>query len=200
MGRSILTRAVNGDPTNLSCACTTSRSPAEGGKFINVSCVVADDGVEGLPFGGPARAGVGKRPLPGERRVLRLRAARGSVGIGSRWRFWCGREARSRRAVWSENESDAVALFAPPADRRALGDVERALGVWLLLYNAGSPRGINARVASHPWGPWSDPVVVFDPGGRAPGTASSCTLLRMRRTACPTRDVRTNGEASTGRT
>jgi hypothetical protein len=32
-----------------------------------------------------------------------------------------------------------------------------------MLYNAGSPRGINARVAQNPWGLWSDSVVVFDP-------------------------------------
>jgi len=38
-----------------------------------------------------------------------------------------------------------------------------ALGLWLLLYNAASPRGIVARVASSPWGPWSDPVLIFDP-------------------------------------
>ena len=37
------------------------------------------------------------------------------------------------------------------------------LGLWPLLYDAGSPRGINARVAREPWGPWSEPVVVFDP-------------------------------------
>ena len=33
-----------------------------------------------------------------------------------------------------------------------------------MLYNAASPRGINARVAISPWGPWSDPVLIFDPG------------------------------------
>lgn len=37
------------------------------------------------------------------------------------------------------------------------------LGLWLMLYNASSPRGINARVANNPWGPWSDPVLIFDP-------------------------------------
>jgi hypothetical protein len=38
------------------------------------------------------------------------------------------------------------------------------LGVWLMLYNAPFPRGILGRVATQPWGPWSDPpIIVFDP-------------------------------------
>src|SRR3712207_8735264 len=32
-----------------------------------------------------------------------------------------------------------------------------------LFRSAGTPRGINGRVAPQPWGPWSSPVVVFDP-------------------------------------
>ena len=53
MGRSVLTRAVNGDPTDLVCLYDVSIA-RRGGKFINVSCVVVDDGVVGLPFRGPA--------------------------------------------------------------------------------------------------------------------------------------------------
>lgn len=37
----------------------------------------------------------------------------------------------------------------------------------MMLYNASNPRGINGRVSNTPWGPWSDPIIVFDPG--APG-------------------------------
>jgi Domain of unknown function (DUF4185) len=33
-----------------------------------------------------------------------------------------------------------------------------------MLYNSSNPRGINARVAAEPWGPRSDPVLIFDPG------------------------------------
>ena len=93
----------------------------------------------------------------------------GAVEDRSRWRFWCGREACSQRPVWSENESDAVALFAHPQIGELSVTWNAPLGMWLLLYNAGSPRGINARVARHPWGPWSDPVVVFDPGWAGTG-------------------------------
>jgi hypothetical protein len=167
MGRSILTRAVNGDPTNLVCLYDLSIA-REGGKFINVSCVVADDGVEGLPFGGPAVLVWGSGLYRASDAYFAC-VPLGDVEDRSRWRFWCGREARSRRAVWSENEIDAVALFAHPQIGELSVTWNAALGVWLLLYNAGSPRGINARVASHPWGPWSDPVVVFDPGWAGTG-------------------------------
>ena len=85
------------------------------------------------------------------------------------WRFCCGLEPRSQRPAWSEDERDAVALFPHPQIGELSATWNAPLGVWLLLYNAGSPRGINARVAEHPWGPWSDPVVVFDPGWAGSG-------------------------------
>ena len=39
------------------------------------------------------------------------RSARGSVENEGCWRFYCGDEPRSRRPIWSEVESDALALF-----------------------------------------------------------------------------------------
>ena len=53
MGRSVLTRAVNGDPTDLVCLYDLS-VVRSGGTFVNVSCVVVDGGLPGLPFRGPA--------------------------------------------------------------------------------------------------------------------------------------------------
>jgi len=167
MGRSILTRAVNGDPTDLVCLYDLSIA-RRGGKFINVSCVVADEGVQGLPFRGPAVLVWGSGLYRASDAYLAC-VPLGDVEDRRRWRFWRGREARSRRPVWSESETDAVALFAHPQIGELSVTWNAPLGVWLLLYNAGSPRGINARVARHPWGPWSDPVVVFDPGWTSTG-------------------------------
>lgn len=166
MGRSILTRAVNGDPTNLVCLYDLS-IVRHGGKFINVSCVAVQDGLAGLPFDGPALL------VWGSGRYRASDAYFAGVPLGAvedrgRWRFWSGREGRSARPVWSEDEGDAVALFAHPQIGELSASWNAPLGVWLLLYNAGSPRGITARVAEHPWGPWSEAVVVFDPG--RPGT------------------------------
>lgn len=35
--------------------------------------------------------------------------------------------------------------------------------LWLMTYNADSPRGITLRTAPSPGGPWSEPTVIFDP-------------------------------------
>ena len=42
--------------------------------------------------------------------------------------------------------------------------MNRFLNKWLMLYNCVGPqRGINFRVSDKPWGPWSDPRLLFDP-------------------------------------
>jgi hypothetical protein len=84
-----------------------------------------------------------------------------------RWRYLCGTDLRSRQPIWSEDERDALALFPHPEIGELSATWNAPMGLWLLMYNAGSPRGIIARVAERPWGPWSDPLVIFDP--RWPG-------------------------------
>jgi hypothetical protein len=161
MGRSVLTRAVDGNPTDLRCLYDFSVVRA-GGRFINVSCVVLDGGLAGLPFHGPALLAWGS----GRYRVSDAYLAcipLGSVEDERHWRFHCGTD-RAHRPIWSEVEHDALALFPHPEIGELSVTWNAPLRVWLLLYNAGSPRGINARVSRNPWGPWSDPVVVFDPG------------------------------------
>jgi len=167
MGRSLLTRAVNGDPTDLVCLYDLSIARRDG-RFINVSCVVVDDGVAGLPFRGPALLVWGSGRYRASDAYLAC-VPLADVEDRGGWWFWCGFEPRSRRPVWSEEESDAVALFSHPQIGELSATWNAPLGMWLLLYNAGGPRGINARVAQHPWGPWSDSLVVFDPGRAGTG-------------------------------
>ena len=159
MGRSVLTRAVNGDPTTLSCLYDFSIARL-GGKFVNVSCVVSDEDLSGLPFRGPALLAWGSGRYRASDAYLACAPPR-SVENEECWRYFCGIDRR--RPTWSENEGDAVALFPHPQIGELSVTWNAPLGVWLMLYNAGSPRGINARVARHPWGSWSAPVVVFDP-------------------------------------
>jgi hypothetical protein len=64
---------------------------------------------------------------------------------------------------WVPKEAGAVVLFRhdevgefsvaylPPVKR------------YVMLYNAGKPRGITMRSAEKPWGPWSDGIIVFEP-------------------------------------
>lgn len=161
MGRSVLTRAVNGDPTTLSKLYDFSIARL-GGKFINVTCVVVDGGLAGLPFRGPALLAWGSGRYRASDAALAC-IPLASVENEERWRFFCGVDPRSTRPTWSENESDALALFPHPQIGELSVTWNAPLGLWLMMYNAGSPRGINARVAQHPWGPWSGPLVVFDP-------------------------------------
>jgi hypothetical protein len=160
MGRSVLTRAVNGDPTDLVCLYDVS-VVRRGGTFVNVSCVVVEEGLAGLPFAGPALLAWGS----GRYRASDARLAcvpLGSVERPGAWRYLCGAD-RSGRPVWSERQRDARALFAHPEIGELSVTRNAPLGLWLMLYNAGSPRGIVARVAHRPWGPWSGPAVVLDP-------------------------------------
>ena len=165
MGRSVLTRAQRGDPTRLRRVHDVS-DVRRGGRFVNVSCVVADD-VPGLPFRGPALL------VWGSGRYRASHAYRACVPLGAvedrdRWRFLAGRD-RAGRPAWSEREADAAALFDHPEIGELSVTRNGPLGVWLMLYNAGTPRGINARVAADPWGPWSAPVLAVDPRGPGVG-------------------------------
>jgi hypothetical protein len=160
MGRSVLTRAVNGDPTDLACLYDLS-VVASGGRFVNVSCVVVDGGLPGLPFGGPALVAWGSGLYRASDAYLAA-VPLGSVEDGDAWRYFAGTDG-SGRPDWSERERDAVALFRHPEIGELSVTWNAPLGLWLLLYNSGTPRGIVARTAVDPWGPWSAPVVVLDP-------------------------------------
>ena len=160
MGRSVLTRAVNGDPTDLTCLYDLS-VVRSGGTFVNVSCVVVAGGLAGLPFRGPALVAWGS----GRYRASDAHLAcvpLGSVEDENAWRYFCGTDGVGRPA-WSDHERDARALFPHPQIGELSVTWNAPLGLWLMLYNAGSPRGVVGRVARRPWGPWSDPVVVLDP-------------------------------------
>lgn len=159
MGRSVLTRAVDGDPTDLRCLYDFSVIQ-QGGRFVNVSCVVVPDGLPGLPFRGPALLAWGSGLYRASDAYLAC-VPLGSVEDVDGWRYLSG--TRAGRPDWSEDERDAIALFPHPEIGELSATWNAPLGLWLLMYNAGSPRGIIARFAERPWGPWSDPLVVFDP-------------------------------------
>ncbi len=65
--------------------------------------------------------------------------------------------------TWTSDESAALALFDQPCVGELSISYNRYIEQWILTYNCGNPRGINCRVADSPWGPWSEPFIVFDP-------------------------------------
>ena len=169
MGRSILTRSTN-DGFDFDFLYEFSRD-----KFINVS-------VERLTLDEVDEEAVGA----GTRDVLcvwgsgRYRSSDVYLAIlpvaelmtGRGRRFYAGSEGRH---VWSSDERDAAPLFCS-------GDVGELSARWnpflkrlLLMCNGGSPRGIVLHAASKPWGPWThEPIMVFDPGHRAPDQTDPC--------------------------
>lgn len=124
--------------------------------FINVSVVrrPPDDGSDDLILFGSGdyrRSNVHLARQPIDRAT-----SRESI------RFFAGLDADGKPR-WSRQESEAQALFEHPVVGELSASWNRFLGVWILLYNSSDPRGIVMRTAEQPWGPWSDPQVVFDP-------------------------------------
>jgi hypothetical protein len=80
-------------------------------------------------------------------------------------RVFAGRDAAGR-PEWSEQEADAAPLFHHPCIGELCVSWNPFLERWLMLYNSGGtpgPRGILFRSAEKPWGPWSEPQMLFDP-------------------------------------
>ncbi len=67
---------------------------------------------------------------------------------------------------WSTAEHEAVPLFDQPCMGEVSAAWDRQLGKWIMLYNCLGPMHrsqILMRTADLPWGPWSEPLIVFDP-------------------------------------
>lgn len=161
MGRTVLARAQGNDPTDLVALYDVARLDQDG-KFINVACVTVEQGMADLPFDGPALLVWGSGRYR-DSDVYLASMPLNAIENPAAWHFFMGVGPNSR-PLWNSDQRLAERLF----NQRQVGELSVAwiepLGVWLMLYNAGTPRGINARAATSPWGPWSDPFVLFDPG------------------------------------
>ncbi len=163
MGRSVLTWSSDGGQTPFHYLYDLSVLKA-GGRFINLSPVIMDNAVvgdlpdrdgQGLLLWG---SGTYRKSDP----YLAYLPLRGVEDRGN-LRYFAGIEAGTRRPLWSTDEADAMALFHHPEIGEFSVIWNQSVGLWMMLYNAGNPRGINFRVAERPWGPWSPTAVLFDP-------------------------------------
>jgi hypothetical protein len=163
MGRSVL--AWSGDSAQTPFHLLYDFSNVhQGGKFINVSPVIVQNStLPGLPDsvgGGLLVFGSGLyRASNPYLCYLPLSA----VEDQAQRRYFAGRQAGSHKICWSTRESDAMALFTDPQIGEFSVTWNNFFQLWLILYNAESPRGINFRVAEHPWGPWSATALLLDP-------------------------------------
>lgn len=132
--------------------------------FINVSIVEVDSSKwKGLP----ASAGTGLVMFgSGAYRKSPVRLAfQPATDIESRdaIRYFAGSDV-SGSLRWSTREEAAVPLF----DQACVGELSvsynRFIRKWIMLYNCRQPMPtVLVRTSDYPWGPWSDPQMLFDP-------------------------------------
>lgn len=72
---------------------------------------------------------------------------------------------QSGRPILSNEETDAKPLFDQPTVGELSVTYNPFIHKWIMLYNSSIPqwRGINMRTADQPWGPWSEPQIIFHP-------------------------------------
>jgi hypothetical protein len=153
----------------------TTETPAMGGKFINVSpFVINNHDWPGLPNnaqpGGQGLLMAGSGAYRQSAPYLAYAPLADEQGPAqSEWRYlqefgsWERGYGPSGPPIWSDLESDAMAMFDAQ-----IGEISYSfhagLGRWLLVYGgfAGGIGGIVLRSAPMPWGPWSEPQLIFN--------------------------------------
>jgi hypothetical protein len=156
--RSVLTRFT--PPASFQPLRTISQLPE--GHFIKMSLHAQSGPIAGLPPGGPFILIWGTGPYRKSDAYLYIvPAAQFESGKGTR--YFAGFNAQNA-PIWSEKESDAQAIVR----NGTMGDLSvtwcKDLGLWLMTYDSRdpAPRGILFSYSRTPWGPWSEPQVIFN--------------------------------------
>ncbi len=155
--RSVLTRFT--PPANFEPLRTISQLPA--GRFVKMSMHVEPRSITGLPPGGPFIILWGTGAYRRSDAYLSIvPAAHLETGEGTR--YFAGLDGGGLPA-WSAKESDA----APIVKNGTMGDLSvtwcRDLSLWLMTYDRREPdRSVAFAYARTPWGPWSEPQVIFN--------------------------------------
>lgn len=156
--RSVLTKFVA--PETFQTIRTISELPD--GRFIRMSMHAQPGNIAGLPPGGPfiLTWGTG-RYHESDAYLSIVPAAQFEAGKGIR--YFAGLDA-SNAPTWSDNESDAT----PVVKDGTLADLSvtwcNELGLWLMTYDRRTqPNGIAFSYSRTPWGPWSEPEILFNP-------------------------------------
>lgn len=154
---------LDGTTGKAQSLCELSRQPD--GKFqkIALNHALSDDG---LPDGGPwvFMHGTGRhRASHAFLAILPL----GSFAACKGSRYWV--KLAGGASVWSDKEAEAAAVFTDGgAPEGTMGELSITYAApiqrWIATYDAKDEhRKVFFRHAREPWGPWSDPIVIFDP-------------------------------------
>lgn len=156
--RSVLTKFTL--PAKFQPLRTISQLPA--GHFVKMSLHIEPGKIDGLPPGGPFIFIWGTGPYRRSDAYLSIvPAAQFESGAGTR--YFAGLDAGSA-PIWSEKESDS----RPIVQNGTMGDLSvtwcKDLGLWLMTYDSRdpAPRGILFSYSRTPWGPWSEPQIIFN--------------------------------------
>jgi hypothetical protein len=156
--RSVLTKFTL--PANFQPLRTISQLPE--GHFVKMSLHIEPGTITGLPVGGPFILVWGTGPYRKSDAYLSIvPAAQFESGKGAR--YFAGLDAGSA-PIWSEKESDSRAIV----QNGTIGDLSvtwcKDLGLWLMTYDSRdpAPRGVLFSYSRTPWGPWSEPQIIFN--------------------------------------
>jgi lysophospholipase L1-like esterase len=156
--RSVLTKFI--PPSTFQPLRTISQLPA--GRFIKMSLHEEPEPSLGLPPGGPFILIWGTGAYRKSDAYLSIvPAVNFETGKGTR--YFTGLDAMDK-PIWSESESDA----SPIMRNGTMGDLSvtrcKDLGLWLITYDSRppAPAGIEFSYSRAPWGPWSEPQIVFN--------------------------------------
>jgi hypothetical protein len=157
--RSVLTKFT--PPAHFQPLRTISQLPE--GHFVKMSMHAEPQPIAGLPPGGPYILVWGTGQYRKSDAYLSIVPA-AQIETGKGTRYFAGTDA-SGAPMWSEKESDA----APIVKNGTMGDLSvtwcKDLSLWLMTYDSRPPasRGILFSYSRTPWGPWSEPQVIFNP-------------------------------------
>jgi len=155
--RTVLTKFTA--PATFRTIRTISQLPE--GRFIRMSMHTEPGPIAGLPSGGPFVLTWGTGKFRESDAYLSVVPA-GEFESGKGIRYFAGLDA-ANAPTWSDNESDAT----PIVKEGTLGDLSvtwcKDLGLWLMTYDRRTPlSGIAFSYSRTPWGPWSEPQVLFN--------------------------------------
>jgi hypothetical protein len=156
--RSVLTRFTL--PASFQTVRTISQLPE--GHFVKMSLHLDPGTVAGLPPGGPFVLVWGTGAYRESDAYLSVVPA-AQFETGQATRYFAGLDA-GNGPMWSDKESDAKAIV----QNGTMGDLSvtwcKDLRLWLMTYDSRdpAPRGILFSYSRTPWGPWSEPQIIFN--------------------------------------
>lgn len=129
------------------------------GHFITMTLRLAPPDLVGLPSTEPSVLLFGSGEYRRSNAYLAAVPAESFVS-GANTRYFAGLDGAEPR--WTEDEQAAAPIVSHPV----IGDLSvqfvEKVGLWLMTYDSRLPQGIVLRYATQPWGPWSDPVIIFN--------------------------------------